>query len=203
MNEDLADRGLVLGEDGRTRPAWASGDQLHRDYFDYEWGKPVRTEAGIYERLCLEGFQSGLSWATVLRKRPAFREVFADFNPDIVAGFGDDDFQRLLSDARIIRNRLKIGAAINNARATVALRKEGGLVDFIWGFAPAEHTRPASMADTQATSPESKAMAKALKKTGFTFVGPTTCYALMQAIGLVDDRPVGASPLRTPGVPEK
>ncbi|WP_025251583.1 DNA-3-methyladenine glycosylase I [Corynebacterium vitaeruminis] len=192
---DLSARGLVRGEDGRVRPVWASLDELQREYYDFEWGAPVRSEQGIYERLCLEGFQSGLSWATVLRKRPAFREVFAGFDPDAVAAFDEEVVEALMADARIIRNRRKITAAINNAQATVALRGDGGLAELVWGFVPAEHARPESAKSVQSTSPESVAMAKALKTAGFRFVGPTTCYALMQALGMVDDRIVGASPL--------
>src|SRR5688500_17089862 len=134
--------GTIIGDDGLARPSWAAADPLLREYYDTEWGLPVRDEQGLYERICLEGFQSGLSWATILRKRPAFRAAFADFNPDAVALFTDADVERLLQDPGIVRNRLKILAAIRNARATLALRQEGGLVDFVWKFQPAETPQP-------------------------------------------------------------
>jgi DNA-3-methyladenine glycosylase I len=153
----------------------------------------VHGEAALYERFSLEAFQSGLSWLTILRKREAFRAAFAGFDPDVVAAFGPDDVQRLLADAGIVRNRAKIEAAVANARATVALREAhpGGLDGFVWSFAPHRGRRPASMAEVPATSPESVAMAKALKRHGFVFVGPTTAYAAMQACGLVDDHVEG------------
>jgi DNA-3-methyladenine glycosylase I len=178
--------GLVVGYDGLARPAWASVDPLMRDYYDHEWGLPVTDEQGLYERICLEGFQSGLSWATILRKRPAFRAAFADFNPDAVALFTDADVERLLQDRGIVRNRLKILAAIRNARATLALRQEGGLVDFVWKFQPAMTPQPAVHTDIPTQSEESAALSKALRKKGFSFVGPTTMFALMEAIGMVD-----------------
>lgn len=178
--------GLVLGEDGLARPVWAATDPLLRAYYDTEWGVPVRDERGLYERICLEGFQSGLSWATILRKRPAFREAFAGFDPEAVAGFGDDDEARLMADAGIVRNRAKIRATITNAQATIALRDEGGLAQLIWSFQPETTPQPRTMAEVPTQSPESKAMSKALKKEGFVFVGPTTMYALMSAIGMVD-----------------
>ncbi|SBT30278.1 DNA-3-methyladenine glycosylase I [Propionibacterium freudenreichii] len=184
---------LVRGEDGRVRPRWAATDPLLRDYYDHEWGVPIRTGRGLYERLSLEAFQSGLSWATILRKRPAFRAAFADFEPDAVAAFGDDDVRRLLADAGIVRNERKIHAAITNARATVSLRSDGGLVQLVWGFQPAPGPRPQSYAEVPAKVPASEQLAKALKKAGFVFVGPTTMYALMQAIGMVDDHLVGES----------
>ncbi len=177
---------LVVGEDGLARPVWASRDPLMREYYDSEWGMPVRDERGVFERLSLEAFQSGLSWATILRKRPAFRTAFHDFDPDTVAGYGEADFDRLMADAGIVRNRLKIAATIQNAAATVALREEGGLAEFVWSFQPAETPKPVTFADVPTTSPESIALSKALKKKGFTFVGPTTMYALMEAIGIVD-----------------
>jgi DNA-3-methyladenine glycosylase I len=128
---------VIIGDDGLARPAWASTDPLMREYYDHEWGLPVTDEQGLYERICLEGFQAGLSWATILRKRPAFRAAFAGFNPEAVALFTADDVERLLQDPGIIRNRLKIVAAIKNAQATLALRQEGGLVEFVWQFSPA------------------------------------------------------------------
>jgi DNA-3-methyladenine glycosylase I len=178
--------GTVIGDDGLARPPWASVDPLLREYYDTEWGLPVRDEQGLYERISLEGFQAGLSWATILRKRPAFRRAFHDFQPDTVAAFTDADVERLLQDAGIVRNRLKIRAAINNARATVSLRERGGLVDFVWQFQPATTPRPASHSEIPTQSPESVALSKALRKQGFSFVGPTTMFALMEAIGMVD-----------------
>ncbi|WP_347353593.1 DNA-3-methyladenine glycosylase I [Intrasporangium sp.] len=176
----------VIGDDGLARPEWASTDPLLREYYDTEWGMPVRDERGVYERICLEGFQAGLSWATILRKRPAFREVFAGFDPDVVAGFGPADVERLMGDARIVRNRRKIEATIQNARATVVLRAEGGLVDLVWSFQPAETPQPRDGSEVPTVSPESVALSKTLRRKGFAFVGPTTTYALMEAIGMVD-----------------
>jgi DNA-3-methyladenine glycosylase I len=176
----------VVGADGLARPEWAAVDPLLMAYYDTEWGLPVRDEQGLYERICLEGFQSGLSWATILRKRPAFRAAFADFDPDVVAGFGEGDVERLMDDAGIVRNRMKIRATITNARATIALREEGGLVDLVWGFQPSETPRPTDYSEVPTVSEESKALSKALRKKGFAFVGPTTMFALMEAIGMID-----------------
>ena len=183
---DVAGAGVVVGDDGLARPVWASTDPLLRDYYDTEWGLPVRDERGLFERLSLEAFQSGLSWATILRKRPAFRSAFSDFDPEVVARFGDEDRARLMADAGIVRNRLKVDATIRNARATLDLRADGGLVDFVWSFRPAETPRPRTMAEVPTTSRESLALSKALKAKGFTFVGPTTMHALMEAAGIVD-----------------
>ena len=183
---EAAGAGLVVGPDGLARPAWAATDPLMREYYDTEWGMPVTDEQGLFERICLEGFQAGLSWATILRKRPAFRAAFADFCPDTVAGFTEADEARLMADAGIVRNRLKIRAAITNARATLGLRHEGGLVDFVWQFRPDATPRPLTFADVPTQSKESVALSKALRKKGFTFVGPTTMFALMEAIGMVD-----------------
>jgi DNA-3-methyladenine glycosylase I len=167
---------------------WESSDEGYNRYHDEEWGRPVRDERGIYERLCLEGFQSGLSWLTILRKRPAFREAFAGFDPDRVAEFGEADVDRLLADAGIVRHRGKIEAAIANAQATVALRATGEpLQELFWSYAPASHQAPATRADWQATTPESAALSKRLRADGFRFVGPTTVYAAMQACGVVND----------------
>jgi DNA-3-methyladenine glycosylase I len=177
---------VVVGPDGLARPAWASVDPMLREYYDTEWGLPVRDEHGLFERLSLEAFQSGLSWATILRKRPAFREAFAGFDPDVVAAFDDDDRARLLADAGIVRNRLKIDATIANARATVDLRERGGLVELVWASRPAETPRPTTMAEVPTTSPESVALSRRLKAEGFRFVGPTTMHALMEAVGIVD-----------------
>jgi DNA-3-methyladenine glycosylase I len=157
-----------------------------REYYDTEWGLPVRDERGMFERISLEAFQSGLSWATILRKRPAFRTAFDDFDPDLVAAYDDRDVQRLMADAGIVRNLRKVEATIANARATVALREDGGLVDLVWSFRPTETPAPSSYADVPTSSEESLALSKALKKRGFVFVGPTTMYALMEAVGIVD-----------------
>jgi DNA-3-methyladenine glycosylase I len=177
---------VVIGDDGLARPAWAAVDPLMREYYDTEWGMPVRDERGLFERLSLEAFQSGLSWATILRKRPAFRAAFRDFDPDVVAAFDDDDRARLMADAGIVRNRLKVDATVANARATVALREAGGLVDLVWSFRPAETPRPATAAEVPTTSPASVALSRALKAVGFRFVGPTTMHALMEATGIID-----------------
>jgi len=195
-----ADPSVIVGDDGLARPLWASRDPLMREYYDTEWGMPVRNERGLFERLSLEAFQSGLSWATILRKRPAFREAFADFDPDRVALFDDDDRARLLADAGIVRNRSKIDATIQNARAVVGLRDDGGLVDLIWSFRPGETPRPETMADVPTTSPESLALSKSLKSHGFTFVGPTTMHALMEAVGIVDTHLVGSHRRGSSGV---
>ncbi|HET8716920.1 MAG TPA: DNA-3-methyladenine glycosylase I [Nocardioidaceae bacterium] len=176
----------VIGEDGLARPAWAASDPLLREYYDTEWGMPVRDERGLFERISLEAFQSGLSWATILRKRPAFRKAFADFDPETVAGYGDADVARLLEDAGIVRNRRKIEATISNARATVALRDQGGLVDLVWSFRPERTPEPRTHDEVPTTSAESVALSKALRRQGFSFVGPTTMFALMEAIGMVD-----------------
>lgn len=184
--------GVLVGDDGLARPAWASADPLLREYYDTEWGLPVRDEQGLYERICLEGFQAGLSWATILRKRPAFRAAFAGFSPDAVALFTDADVERLMLNAGIVRNRLKIRAAISNAQATLALRQDCGLVDFVWQFQPAATPHPAVHADIPTQSAESIALSKALRKKGFSFVGPTTMFALMEAIGMVDTHLIGS-----------
>jgi DNA-3-methyladenine glycosylase I len=178
--------GTIIGDDGLARPPWAASDPLLREYYDTEWGLPVRDEQGLYERISLEAFQAGLSWATILRKRPAFRAAFHDFHPETVAAFTEADVERLLQDPGIVRNRLKIRAAISNAQATIALRPDGGLVDFVWGFKPATTPMPRTLSETATTSPESVALSKALRKRGFVFVGPTTMYALMEAIGMID-----------------
>jgi len=178
--------GAVECEDGLLRPRWAALDPLMREYYDTEWGMPVRDERGLFERLSLEAFQSGLSWATILRKRPAFRAAFHDFEPDVVAAYDERDVARLMADAGIVRNRQKIDATIANAAATVKLRDDGGLVDFVWSFRPAVPPEPRTQSEVPTSSPESKALAKALRSRGFSFVGPTTMFALMEAIGIVD-----------------
>jgi DNA-3-methyladenine glycosylase I len=193
-------QGIIIGDDGLARPVWAATDPLLREYYDTEWGLPVRDEHGLYERISLEAFQAGLSWVTILRKRPAFRAAFADFNPDTVAGFTEADVERLLQDPGIVRNRLKIRAAVTNARATIALRDEGGLVDFVWQFQPSVTPTPLTYADVPTQSPESVALSKALRKKGFAFVGPTTMFALMEAIGMVDTHLVDSHRRGTSGV---
>ena len=176
----------VLGDDGLARPVWAATDPLMKEYYDTEWGMPVRDERGLFERLSLEALQSGLSWATILRKRPAFRAAFDDFDPDAVAAYDERDVERLMADAGIVRNRRKVDATITNARATVALREDGGLVDLVWSFRPDTTPAPTSYAEVPSTSAESKALSKELKRRGFVFVGPTTMFALMEAVGIVD-----------------
>jgi len=183
---------LVVGEDGLARPRWAATDPLLRDYYDTEWGMPAHDERSVFERLSLEAFQSGLSWRTILAKRPAFRQAFADFDVDAVAVFGEDDVARLMGDASIVRNRAKILATITNANAAVALRTDGGLAAFVWSFRPATTPAPTSSAQVPTTSPESVALSKALRKRGFAFVGPTTMFALMEALGIVDTHLVGS-----------
>ena len=173
--------------DDLERCGWATSTADYVSYHDEEWGIPLHGDDALFERLCLEAFQSGLSWITILRKRPAFRAAFAGFSIDAVAEFGPDDEARLMADAGIVRNRAKISAAVRNARA--ARQVPEGLDALLWSFAPdpAVRPRPATLADVPATSPESTAMAKELKRRGFAFVGPTTAYALMQATGMVDD----------------
>lgn len=194
--------GVVIGPDGLARPVWAATDDLLRDYYDTEWGMPVRDEQGLFERLSLEAFQSGLSWATILRKREAFRTAFAGFHPDAVAGFDDADRERLMADAGIVRNRAKIEATIGNAAATVALRDhpDGDLARLIWSFQPDRTPTPATAAEIPTQSPESVALSKALKGHGFTFVGPTTMFALMEAVGIVDTHLVGSHRRGSSGV---
>lgn len=180
--------GAVIGSDGRARTPWAYGDPLLLDYYDTEWGRPVRDEAGLFERLSLEAFQSGLSWLLILRRREAFREAFARFDPEVVAEFTEHDVTRLLQDRGIVRNEAKIRATIGNARATLALREDGGLADLVWSFRPSRTPRPRTAADVPSSSPESVALAAELRRRGFRFVGPTTIFALMEAVGIVDTR---------------
>jgi len=184
---------LAAGPDGRPRCFWAvGGAPEYVAYHDEEWGLPVLTDDGVFERLTLEAFQSGLSWLTILRKRPAFRAAFAGFGVAAVAAFGDAELERLLADAGIVRNRLKIEAAMANARAALPVIEEhGSLAAFFWRFRPEVHQPPRSRGDFVAASPESKALAKELKRRGFRFVGPTTLYALMQAVGIVNDHVEG------------
>lgn len=192
--------GVVIGEDGLARPQWASRNQLLQDYYDTEWGMPIRDEQGMFERLSLEAFQSGLSWLTILRKRPAFREAFEGFVPDRVARYGEREVARLLADADIVRNRRKIQATITNAQATVQLRDQGGLAEFIWAHQPDATPEPRTMAEVPTTSPESVALAKALRREGFTFVGPTTMFALLEATGVVDTHLMDSHRRGTSGV---
>jgi len=173
----------------RVTRCFGDGDALYEAYHDTEWGRPVHGEAALLERIALEGFQAGLSWLTVLRKREAFREVFSEFDPERVAAFTSDDVLQMLNDARIVRNRAKIEAVINNAQAVVALHEAGETLDALfWSFAPGDaHQPPLTPSDFRSTSPEAIALAKAMKKRGFRFFGPTTAYAAMQACGLVND----------------
>ncbi|MDI9975270.1 DNA-3-methyladenine glycosylase I [Rhodococcus sp. NM-2] len=180
----------MTAPDDRVRCAWAvdtDGSRLYRDYHDLEWGRPLHGRDELYERLCLEAFQSGLSWITILRKREAFRAAFAGFDPEAVARYTERDVARLLEDASIVRNRAKIEASVSNARALLEL-SDTDLDTLLWSFAPPPRpSRLATVNDVPAVTPESTAMAKELKRRGFKFVGPTTAYALMQATGMVDD----------------
>jgi DNA-3-methyladenine glycosylase I len=184
--------GLVVGEDGIARCAWGSSSEEYRRYHDEEWGVPVTDDRRLFEKLCLEGFQAGLSWLTILRKREGFRRAFADFDFAEVAGFGPVDVERLLADASIVRHRGKIESTINNARRCLELvESEGSLSGYIWGFEPESETRPAEVTLVErrenTETAESRALAKDLKRRGWSFVGPTTVYAFMQAMGLVND----------------
>ena len=195
---------LVVGDDGLARPVWAATDPLLREYYDTEWGMPVRDERGVFERLSLEAFQTGLSWATILRKRPAFRDAFSGFDPEAVAGFRETDVARLLADARIVRNRAKILATIGNARATLRLREsgdvDGGLAGLVWSFQPEATPQPHRLSDIPTQSPQSAALSRELKRRGFRFVGPTTMHALMEAIGIIDTHLVGSHRRGSSGV---
>jgi DNA-3-methyladenine glycosylase I len=183
---------LVVGDDGLARPIWASEDPLLKAYYDTEWGMPVRDERGVFERISLEAFQSGLSWETVLRKRPAFRAAFDNFDPDTVAGYGAQDIERLLTNPGIIRNTAKIKAAITNAVAVIRMREEGGIASFVWSFKPAATPAPRAFIDIPTSSEDSIALSAALRERGFKFVGPTNMFALMEAIGIVDTHLVGS-----------
>ncbi len=181
---------VVVGDDGVARCAWAANDTEYRRYHDEEWGRPLRNEQRLFEKLCLEGFQAGLSWITILRRRPAFRAAFAGFDIHAVAAFTEADVERLLTDERIIRHRGKITATIDNARTTLALGES--LTELIWSFAPAPRPAPLSdLAEVPAITPESTALSTALRARGYRFVGPTTMYALMQSSGLVNDHVLG------------
>lgn len=181
---------LLVGDDGRSRCGWIGGDPEYRRYHDEEWGTPLHGDQRVFEKISLEGFQAGLSWITILRRRPGFRDAFDGFDVDTVAAYTDDDVERLMLDERIIRNRAKVLATIGNARITAELVRDdpGALDALVWGFAPtASRPRPRAWGDVPAVTPESEALSKALKKRGFRFVGATTMYALMQSAGIVDD----------------
>ena len=181
----------VIGEDGVARCPWAGGPGVMRDYHDTEWGTRVSGEAAYFERLTLEAFQSGLSWSTILNKREAFREVFAGFDADVVASYDEGDVARLMAEPRIVRNRLKIEATLTNARATVALREREGLEALVLSFRPEKPPAPESPEQMATTSPESIALSKELKRRGFAFVGPTTMFAMLEALGIFDPHLVG------------
>ena len=188
----MTEKGIILGEDGRTRCAWHGGLDDYRRYHDEEWGRPVASDIRLFEKICLEGFQSGLSWLTILRKREAFRSAFAGFDFEKVALFDDADIARCLADTGIVRHRGKIVSTINNARRALDLRDEfGSLAAYFWAFEPGRDERPAAMTHeilrANPTTPVSTRISKDLKKRGWTFVGPTTVYAFMQAMGLVND----------------
>ncbi len=179
---------VVVGEDGLARCAWGASTPEYRVYHDDEWGRPVGDDGRVYEKLCLEGFQAGLSWLTILRKRDAFRRAFASFDPAVVATFGDAEVERLVGDPGIVRHRAKILAAITNAKATVALRDRGvSLAALVWRHRPAVERVPAGASDIPPSTPESAALSKTLRREGFAFVGPTTVYAAMQSLGVVND----------------
>ena len=185
---------LVRGDDGVRRCWWGASTPDYAAYHDDEWGRPVVDDTRIFEKLCLEGFQSGLSWLTILRKREGFRAAFADFDIPEVARFGDRDVARLLADAGIVRHRGKIEAAIANARAALDVQDAyGSLAALFWSYEPRRHPAPRSMADMTSTTAESTALSKTLKRHGFRFVGPTTVYAAMQAMGVVNDHVVGCA----------
>jgi len=190
----MDDPSLIPHADGRTRCWWPGTDPLYVRYHDREWGRPVLDDRLLFEHLCLEIFQAGLSWITILRKRDAFRRAFAGFEPAALAAFGDADVERLLGDAGIVRNRKKIEAVIGNARRCLDLQAEAGsLAAFLWRFEPKDPPVPTTRADLRATSPESHALARALKQRGWSFVGPTGAYACLQAVGIVNDHRAGCA----------
>ncbi len=196
---DWAELEVARGGDGVVRCPWCGDAPEYVAYHDEEWGRPVTDDVRLYEKLCLEGFQSGLSWLTILRKREGFRRAFAGFDPVVVAGYGPSDVERLLADAAIVRHRGKIEAAVANARATLeAQARHGSLAALVWSFEPPRSGRPVPrrMGDLPATTPESTALARALKQLGFRFVGPTTAYAAMQSLGVVNDHLEGCDARR-------
>lgn len=183
--------GTLTGPDGIARCPWALGSPLLSDYHDHEWGRAVHDERALFERLVLEGFQAGLSWLTILAKRPAFRRAFADFDPEVVARFTDGELGALMADPEIVRNRAKIQAVRTNARAILAARGHGGIDQLIWSHQPPPAPGPRTAAEVLTSSPASAALAKALKQRGFCFIGPTSAHALMEAIGMVDSHLAG------------
>ncbi|AKU91154.1 DNA-3-methyladenine glycosylase I [Vulgatibacter incomptus] len=192
--------GAIVCEDGLARPPWAATDPLLRSYYDTEWGMPVHGERELFERISLEVFQAGLSWATILRKRAAFRAAFRAFQPELVATFDETRVDELMRDPAIVRNRSKILATISNARATLALRVAGGLDAHIWSFMPPTTPAPRTVGEIPTSSAESTALAHALRARGFGFVGPTNMFALMEAIGMVDTHLVGSHRRGTSGL---
>jgi DNA-3-methyladenine glycosylase I len=194
VSDGVATGDVIIGDDGRSRCRWGASDAEYQRYHDEEWGWPLHGDQKLYEKLSLEGFQAGLSWITILRRRPGFREVFHDFDPARVARMDDDEIEAAMGDARIIRNRAKVLATIKNARLTLEMTRDhpGALDEFMWSFAPPPRkARLVSFSQVPAVTDESTAMSKALRKLGFGFVGPTTMYALMQSSGMVDDHLVG------------
>lgn len=184
--------GLLTGDDGLRRCWWCGTDPTYVAYHDHEWGRPTTDEREQFELLCLEGAQAGLSWITILRKRDGYRRAFVDFDPAVLATWGDTDVERLLQDPGIVRNRLKVGSVLSNARALLAMHDQGEtLTDLVWSHAPDRPRRPRTIGDVAATTPEAEALSKALKARGFRFVGPTIVYAHMQSAGVVDDHLVG------------
>ncbi len=187
----IAPASTLLGADGLERCAWVGTDPEYARYHDEEWGHPLRGDRPLFEKLSLEGFQAGLSWITILRRRPGFREAFHGFEPAAIAAFGEEEVESLMADTRIIRNRAKILATISNARITLGLAS-GELDELIWSFAqPPRTVRPVTLSELPAVTPESTALSTALRSRGYRFVGPTTMYALMQSAGLVDDHVAG------------
>lgn len=192
--------GTIVGQDGVVRCAWVGDDPLYRTYHDTEWGRPVHGDVALLERICLEGFQSGLSWITILRKRAAFRAAFGGFDPSIVSAFDAEDVQRLLGDPGIVRHRGKIEATVGNARALMSMHERGeSLEAIVWAHQPEWRARPAHLGAVPTQTPESVSLSRALKERGFRFVGPTTMYAAMQACGLVDDHVLGCEAASRPG----
>jgi DNA-3-methyladenine glycosylase I len=186
---------VAVGEDGITRCGWATNDAEYRRYHDQEWGTALHGDQRLFEKIALEGFQAGLSWITILKRRPAFRLAFDDFEIERVAAFGDDRIERLVSDPSIIRNRQKIDATVSNARIVARLTADapGALDDLVWSFAPSRHSRPTTIDEVVSTTPESTALSSALRELGLRFVGPTTMHALMQSAGLINDHAVGCA----------